>query len=255
MMFGQITPLLLTFNEAPNIRRTLEKLTWAKEIVVVDSFSTDETLEILKSFPQTRVIQRKFDTFASQCNFGLQQIKTEWVLSLDADYILSDELKDELEKFEPTSDVAGYRAKFIYCVYGRPLRTSLYPPRTVLYRKSNANYRDEGHGHRIQIEGKVISLRGTILHDDRKPLERWLVEQNKYTLIEAKMLTTTPPAQLNFPDRLRRRIVLAPPLIFLYTLFGKGLILDGWQGWFYVFQRTLAEIILSLKLIENRLKK
>src|SRR5262245_16448781 len=99
-MLDQITVLILTFNEAPNIRRTLEKLTWAKEILIVDSFSTDETLEIAKTFSQTRVVQRKFDTFAGQCNFGLGQVKTEWVLSLDADYVLSDDLNRELARLK-----------------------------------------------------------------------------------------------------------------------------------------------------------
>src|SRR5438132_6116725 len=95
-MLSEITPLVLTFNEAPNIRRTLERLTWAKEILVVDSFSADETLDIIREFPQTRVLQRKFDNHTNQWNFGLDQVQTEWVLSLDADYVLSPELVDEI---------------------------------------------------------------------------------------------------------------------------------------------------------------
>ena len=79
-------PPNLTYNESPNIGRILQRLTWAKRIVVIDSYSTDETLEILKSFPQVDVYQRKFDTFANQDNHGLDQITSEWVLSLDADY-------------------------------------------------------------------------------------------------------------------------------------------------------------------------
>ena len=89
MRLSTVTPLILTFNEAPNLRRTLARVAWAREIVIVDSFSTDETMHIAQSFPQARILQRKFDTFADQCNFGLQQITTEWVLSLDADYVLT----------------------------------------------------------------------------------------------------------------------------------------------------------------------
>jgi glycosyltransferase involved in cell wall biosynthesis len=255
----QITPLVLTFNEAPNIRRVLEKLTWAKTIIVVDSFSTDETLEIVKSFPQVRVIQRRFDSFASQCNFGLLQIQSGWVLSLDADYILSDGLNSELSELKPSSDVAGYRVSFTYCVRGHPLRASLYPPRTVLYRKSLANYYDEGHGHCVRIDGKIIPLKHSILHDDRKPLERWFNEQIKYTLQEVKYLLKRSNREggaenneFKAADRIRQKIIFAPALVFFYTLLGKGLILDGWPGWYYVFQRTLAEILLSLKLLEAR---
>ena len=221
---------------------------------MVDSFSTDETLEIVKSFPQARIVQRKFDTFAGQCNFGLGEIKTEWVLSLDADYVLSDDLNREIAQLKSENDIAGYRAGFTFLIYGHRLRASLYPPRTVLYRKSAATYHDEGHGHRVQIKGNVVDLRATVYHDDRKPMERWLGEQNKYALIEAKALISTPPEKLNFPDRIRRRIILAPILIFFYTLFAKGVILDGWPGWFYVFQRTVAEAILSLRLLQMKLE-
>ena len=251
----EITPLVLTFNEAPNIRRTLEKLAWAQNILVLDSFSTDETLEIVRSFPQARVAQRQFDSFARQCNFGLAQISTEWVLSLDADYILSDELIDEIKSLNPPASVTGYSARFKYCVFGHALRASLYPPRTVLYRRKRAQYRDEGHGHRAQVQGAGENLRGFIFHDDRKSLDRWIDGQKRYALLEAQHLLAAPSAELNFADRLRRGIVPAPFLVLFYTLFAKGLLLDGWPGWFYVFQRTLAEVLLSLRLLEARLQK
>ena len=88
-MLDQITPLILTYNETPNVDRTLKQLTWAKEIVVIESFSDDDTLEILSRYPQVKVFQRKYDSFASQCNFGLEKITSEWLLSLDADYVLT----------------------------------------------------------------------------------------------------------------------------------------------------------------------
>ena len=80
-MLDQITPLILTYNEAPNIGRTLESLSWASDIVVVDSFSDDETLEIAASFPQVRIFQRAFDSHRNQWEFGLREteIKTPWV--------------------------------------------------------------------------------------------------------------------------------------------------------------------------------
>ena len=84
----QITPLILTCNEAANIRRTLSKLDWADRIVIIDSGSIDETLEIVCEYPQAEIIYRPFENFADQCNFGLAQISTPWVLSLDADFLM-----------------------------------------------------------------------------------------------------------------------------------------------------------------------
>ena len=93
-----ITPLILTFNEGENIGRTLSALDWAREIVMIDSGSTDRTLELARAaHPKVVVIQRQFDTHATQWNFGLDQITTEWVLTLDADYELSAEFQDEIK--------------------------------------------------------------------------------------------------------------------------------------------------------------
>src|SRR5215204_1989322 len=98
-MLEQITPVILTRNEAPNIGRTLEQLCWAGDIVVVDSFSDDGTLEIVSGFPQVRVSQRMFDSHAEQWNFALREtgISSEWVLALDADYMLTPAFVEELK--------------------------------------------------------------------------------------------------------------------------------------------------------------
>jgi glycosyltransferase involved in cell wall biosynthesis len=249
-----ITPLILTFNEKENIGQTLERLSWAKEVVVIDSDSTDGTVDLARAaHSNVRIVTRPFDSFAGQCNFGLEQITTEWVLSLDADYRVTPELAAEIEGLEPQPDVVGYSVEFRYCIVGRPLRGSVYPARTVLYRRRLARYHDEGHSHRVTVQGKVEKLSGKIDHDDQKPFSHWLQSQNKYVRIEAKYLLAQPLKKLSKPDRLRRKIVFAAPVIFFYLLFGRGLILDGWPGWIYVCQRTIAELLLSMRLlIESR---
>jgi glycosyltransferase involved in cell wall biosynthesis len=248
-----ITPLILAFNESENIGRTVAALRWAEQIVLIDSFSTDETVAMAKaSHPSVLVLQRQFDTHATQWNFGIDQITTPWILSLDADYELSPELIDELRQLQPPDDVAGYEAQFEYRISGRSLRSSVYPAHTVLFRRENACYRDDGHTQKLEIEGKVIPLIAKIYHDDRKPLSRWLSSQDHYMIIEAQHLLSTPLDQLSAQDQLRLRIFLAPAVMFLYLLFARGLILDGWRGWFYVCQRTIAEILLSLRLLIGR---
>ena len=120
MELKKITPLILTYNEQENLPRTLEVLNWAHQIVLVDSFSTDRTLQIAAENPNVIVVQRKFDHFADQCNFGLSKIETPWVLSLDADYICSEDLADELLRLDGRA--VGYGAGFQYGIYGNALR-------------------------------------------------------------------------------------------------------------------------------------
>lgn len=248
-----ITPLLITFNEIQNIGRTLAKLDWARRIVVIDSGSTDGTLEVLAANQRVEIVHRPFDSFAEQCNFGLAQIRTDWVLSLDADYELSDAFVSELADLLPATGDAGYRAGFIYRVHGQPLRGTLYPPRTVLYRVEGARYENEGHGHRIRLRGRVTALRNRIFHDDRKPLSRWLGSQLKYAAREAAHLLESPRERLGRADRIRLVGWPAPILVLGYVLFAKGALLDGKAGWFYAFQRLLAEVLLALELLDKRL--
>ncbi|MBD2165792.1 glycosyltransferase family 2 protein [Calothrix membranacea FACHB-236] len=249
-MLEKITPLILTYNEAANIHHTFEHLTWAKRIVVIDSYSTDATLEILKSYSQVQVYQRKFDSFASQCNYGLEKITSEWVLSLDADYILTNQLINEIKTLSTDIDVDSYNIKFKYCILGKPLRGTLLPPRKVLYKREKAHYKDDGHAHRVIVEGNSKLLSVYIYHDDRKSLSRWLWAQDRYMMIEAKKLLETPTSELSLGDRIRKQKILAPIIILFYCLIIKGGILDGWRGCYYAFQRLLAEVLLAIHLIE-----
>lgn len=254
-MIEAITPLIITFDEAPNIARTLDKLAWARRIVVVDSGSTDGTLDVLARYPQVALFKRPFDSFADQCNFALAQVETEWALSLDADYEMSDRLVEELLNLCETDGAAGYRASFIYRIHGRPLRGTLYPPRIVLYRVKNARYANEGHGHKVTVSGEVRALSGVIYHDDRKPLSRWLASQQTYARLEADYLLKAVAGTLRASDRVRRMAWPAPILVFFYVLVVKGCLLDGWPGWFYTLQRVLAECMIALELIDRRLRR
>ncbi len=254
-MLENITPLILTYNEGPNIGRTLAQLGWAHDIVVVDSFSDDNTLEIASSFPQVRVYQREFDSHANQWTFGLTEtaISSEWVLGLDADYVLTNEFLAEVETLSPEPDLKAYRARFIYCVSGKRLISGVYPPVAVLYRRSNAAYLQDGHTHKLVLEGKTENLYSPILHDDRKPFSRWLEAQSRYTQLEASKLLSSDPEGLSWTDRIRRWRIVAPPAMLFYCLIVRGGIRDGWAGFYYAFQRALAELMLSLYLIGHDL--
>ena len=252
-----ITPVLLTFNEAKNIERTLAMLNWARDIVVVDSFSDDKTVSLASRFSQVRIFQRKFDSHAAQWNFSLKEtaITTDWVLALDADYVLTDDCVKELKALHPDSKTAGYQAGFIYCISGKRLRASVYPPVTVLYRKEKAHYLQDGHTQRLSLDGEIAKLNSFILHDDQKDFGHWFSVQKNYAKLEAKKLVQSSFNSLNFPDQLRKIYLIAPFAMFFYCLFVKGVILDGIPGITYAFQRFLAELLLSMFLIQNSFER
>ena len=253
MNLSDVTPLILSFNEEANLPRTLAALSWAQRIVLVDSGSTDGTLRIAAEHPCVDVCRRGFDDHTQQWNFGLQQVKTPWTLSLDADYLCPAELADELAALDGACD--AYRAAFRYVVHGKALRGALYPARTVLYRTDRFSYVGDGHTQLLETGSAPIGeLTSKILHDDRKPLSRWLAAQRNYTLLEAEKLAVIPPDQLGWKDRLRLNTPFAP-LTVHYCLFWKGLILDGLPGIFYTAQRTYAELLLSLELMDRRLAR
>jgi glycosyltransferase involved in cell wall biosynthesis len=253
MNLADITPLILTYNEQENISRNLAGLAWARQIMIVDSESTDRTAEYALRYSNARVVPRRFDNHTAQWNFGLEQIETPWVLALDADYMCSAPLRDELASLVPTSN--AYEANFRYCIYGRPLRGTLYPPRVVLFRVELFRYRGDGHTQTLEVSEGIGHLESVILHDDRKPLSRWLASQSKYADLEVEKLLSSAADQLSWKDRLRKQIVWAPLLTLLYCLFGKRLILDGWRGIFYTLQRVYAELLLSLRLLDARLNR
>ncbi|WP_017294872.1 glycosyltransferase family 2 protein [Geminocystis herdmanii] len=247
-----ITPLILTYNEEPNIDRTLSKLTWAKEVIIIDSFSTDKTLEIVKNYENVTVFQRTFDSHSNQWNYGLNQINSEWILSMDADYIINEQLLAEINHLAQNSLVDGYFIPFKYCVFGKPLNQTILPPRQCLFRKNKAIYIDDGHTQLLKNDGKISQIKSYIYHDDRKSLSRWLWAQDRYMILEVEKILKTPVNQLSLGDKIRKKIILAPFIVFFYCLILKGGILDGWHGWYYAFQRMFAEILLSLRLIEAK---
>lgn len=248
---NQVTPLILTYNEEANIGRTLAGLSWARRIVVIDSGSKDSTLYILNQHKNVDVYHRDFDSHGQQWNYGLAQIHHGWVLSLDADYLVSPVLRDEMfELLAESARVSGYEIPFRYCVFGKPLRGTVLPPRVALFRREAAYYVDDGHTQDLVLSGICHRLHHPLLHDDRKPLKRWLWAQQRYLALEVIKLRCTPPHQLSLADRLRRHHVVAPiAVLFLCLIWHRG-ILDGWRGWFYAFQRTYVEILLSLMLWE-----
>jgi glycosyltransferase involved in cell wall biosynthesis len=252
-MLDHITPVLLTHNEEQNIGRTLSRLGWAKDIVVVDSGSTDGTLTILAAHPNVRVFNRRFDTHANQWRYAVEetQIGTDWILRLDADYQVSDALVSELAQLDANAPVGAYRVRFDYAIFSTRLVSSLYPANTILMRKGNCYVWDKGHTEAWAVKGTIAMLGGRILHDDWKPTGQWVIGQSRYMELEFDWLRMGRGGLVRW---LRLRPPLMPIVAFIYCLFAKGLIVSGRAGIFYALQRMVAEAILSLMVLEAKLR-
>jgi glycosyltransferase involved in cell wall biosynthesis len=253
-MLDQITPVLLTFNEAENIGRTLSHLRWAKDIVVVDSQSTDETLSILQRFKQVRVFQRSFSTHGEQWLYAMEEtgIRTAWVLRLDADYQVTEALIAEMAALDAEAPMSAYRVGFDYAIFSHRLLSSLYPANTILLRRDRLSVRDKGHTEVWSVNGPVGVLRARIIHDDWKSTEHWTAAQGRYMRRELDRLRRD---QTGLRDWLRLRPPLMPIVVLFYCLFVKGLVLNGRAGIFYTLQRVSAEAVLSLMILEEKLRK
>src|SRR5215813_7140694 len=156
-MLDHVTPVLLTHNEVQNIDRTLSHLSWARDIVVVDSGSTDGTLAVLESLPNVRVFTRNFDSHGNQWRYAIEEteIATDWILRLDADYQVSDALVAELARLDPNAPVSAYRIGFDYAIFSHKLLSSCYPPNTILLHRGRFAVLDRGHTEVWEVHGPI----------------------------------------------------------------------------------------------------
>lgn len=249
-MLSAITPVILTYNEAANIGRTLAALDWAHRVVVLDSDSQDETAAIARSFHNVDFREHPYVSHADKCNHALEHLVAEcpWVLFLDADYIVTTALRDELAALRPEKTVSGYWVPFRYCIDGHPLRGTLYPPRICLFRPSRGLFRQHGHTQLLDLEGNVGHLQAAMLHDDRKPAHNFAGRQRRYAELEAEYLLSLPWSQIGWRKRLRRLLLIAPWAAPLYVLLGQRVILDGRAGLRYAWERAQAEALIAAAL-------
>jgi len=252
-----VTPVILTLDEAPNLGRLLARLDWAREVLVVDSGSTDGTVEIAAAAPNVRIVEHPFEGFAAQWQYAIGEagVHTPWVLALDADHLPDPELIEALRGFSGASDMVAYRAAFIYCIHGRPLRGSLYPPREVLLHREHVRFEQVGHKQVMRIDGAVGMLPGHLQHDDRKPFSRWLQSQWSYARQEAALIDATAFGDLSWSGRIRKLVLPAPPAAFVVAWFARGGIFDGRAGLHYALERLVAESLIAMLLMVRRMRR
>ncbi len=241
-----ISVAIITFNEERNLGaciRSCEDV--ADEIVVLDSFSTDGTEAIARSFPKVRFEQHAFDGHVAQKNRALALCRNEWVLSLDADERLSPELRDEILALDP-GDRDGFRVPRLTFAMGRGIRHSgWYPQRKPrLFKRSRArSVGDDPHDY-FEVDGVRGDLRGDLLHYSFTDLAHQAQSHNAFSSIQA----------FNYVNRGRRfgitSVVLRPIVKFVEIYVYKRGFLDGLHGFVIAINSAYGTFLKFAKMYE-----
>jgi glycosyltransferase involved in cell wall biosynthesis len=244
-----ITPVVLSYNEEPNIGLTLASLEWLPRVVVLDSGSTDRTKEIAASFRNVSWFQRPFDNHLMQWSYGIHAtaITTDYVLALDSDMRPSDGFQRELNAFLKEGDHAGGAVPFEYRVLGKNLSNSIYPRQIRVFRRDKLRIEQPGHTQVFTVDGPVYQFRCRLIHEDRKSVDRWLRNQAGYAELEARRIRSQ--ERFGLKDRLRLAGI-GPVLWGGYAYIRAGGPLRSPASEAYAYERMIFEAILARKLTE-----
>ena len=264
-----ISVLILTLNEERNIEACLDSVSWCDDVAVLDSFSADGTKAIAEA-RGARVVQRAFDNYAAQRNFGLSSIdyRHDWVLMLDADERVTPELRAEMQK--AVADRGAGAAMFLIRrrdhLFGRWIRRSsgyptwfgrlVRPGRVRVERPINEEY---------HADGAVLRLQQHLDHYPfNKGFSEWIGKHNRYSTMEAELRLQqrgqrVPIRGLFSADPLRRRKTLKslahtmpgrPVLMFLGLYVVRGGFLEGRAGYTFCKLRAWYEFMIDVKYRE-----
>jgi glycosyltransferase involved in cell wall biosynthesis len=232
-----ISATIIAHNEAKDIARAIRSLSCADEVIVVDSGSTDETVEVARGCG-ARVVTHAWLGFAAQKNFATQQAQHNWILSLDADEELDADAIEAVQRWkakEPSA--AGYEFARRALYLGRwILHSGWYPDYKLrLFDRRLAEWKGAYVHESVVVNGPVEKLPGEVLHytcDSRQEHDRRI---EFYTDLAAREMI-----ERGEPIGTLRRF-LAPPWIFVNTYFLRLGILDGWQG--FLIARMAARYV------------
>jgi glycosyltransferase involved in cell wall biosynthesis len=236
-MTGRLSVFIITFNEEKNIRRCLESIRWADEIVVVDSGSRDETERVCREFTD-RFFVHAFKDYAEQKNHALSQVSCKWALSIDADEELTEPLKNEILAVLSSSDPAdAYSIPRRSCIFERWFRCSgTQDDRPVrLFMTKKARFNQPIH-ETLSVQGTVGKLCHSLNHYTYSDISDHIMRLNRYTSMEAEFLNSSGHRAGNF------ELLIKPFLMFFELFVLRQGFRDGIEGFwfcclsgFYVF--------------------
>jgi glycosyltransferase involved in cell wall biosynthesis len=239
----KISAAIITFNEERNISRVLESLRCCDEIVVVDSGSTDRTVELATKLG-ARVLESAWRGYAGQKNYASERCQYDWILSLDADEALSEALEGEIwqiKKNGPRFDaytmprMAQYLGRWI-------LHSGWYPDRKVrLFDRRRAKWVGDFVHESVQVDGRVGNLKSSILHFTCSSLSEHLKTMDRYTTLAAEQLVDQNKA-IGW-----RHLALDPPWTFFQTYVLKRGFLDGAEGLAIAYMAALYNFLKYAK--------
>lgn len=221
-----VSVTLITFNEAAHIAAAIESVSWADEIVVVDSGSTDDTVAIARRFTD-RVLVREWPGYVAQKNFAASMARNDWVLSLDADERVSPPLRHEIARVLATDpEVTGFRMPRVTWYLGRWIRsTDWYPDYQLrLYDRRVARWQGRHVHESVRADGAVATLRQELFHYAYRDVADHLDTINRYTTLAARQM-----AEEGRRTRLRD-LAVHPPAAFLRNYMVRGGCREGATG-------------------------
>ncbi len=240
-----VSAVIITYNEADNLRRSLPKLTWCDEIIVIDSLSTDDTKEVCKQF-NCRFYEKKFEGYGEQKRFGVSLAINKWVLCPDADEVLSDELAEEIKTEMESPLAAAYLIPITFVFMGKKFKYGKDSWRYFLrlFNKDLGNFNDNIVHEKIIIEGKIKKFKHNILHYSYMNIEHYFNKFNKFSSLGAKI------AYENGKRRSLLLTVFAVPLYFLKYYLLELNFLNGVSGFYWSMFSSFYHFVKYSKIRE-----
>lgn len=247
-----VTAFVPTFNSSKTIRECLESLTWADRIFIVDSFSTDNTLEICREYTDW-IVQHEYVYSARQKNWAMEQIQTEWTLHLDSDERLEPALRDEIQAaLAQSQQPDGYRIRIKNYAWGKWVRSCRSYPcaqvrlfRTDLGRWSNR----EVHAH-LQGLNAVVDLQNHILHRDLEDLSEELQQFSRQVVVWECNELIKKGKRWQWWD-----VTLRPLAIFLLYYFRYSGFKEGFRGFYRSIYRGFYSYMTYACLYQEEVRQ